>query len=434
MSAAVSLSALSFDRFSSATFLLDSTHDVNTAPAISPPLSSLIPSPRLSPTSYRGLSPVPYDWLLTLPASPHRTSTDSSPTSISPPSTAQLPLSAAPLLVSTTAPQSIDTIQPPIIVSKTERDGAEEVKRGKKRVPAAALLKSDSEEQSGKEDGDGVVVDRSSSGMPSRRRLSEAQVRRRRRRQRQADLQRRYREQRSLAQLQQLMAPNTCIDPNQHVNDEEGEDGKLRTRADLLEESVQQIAQLQLLVAQLTSTCNELQYRTNCCAPPPTERSLPALATPSTSLLRHLPPSASAFLANHVRRLSLHSSMLVHSPVAVTMVHRPSGLIADASESMLQHTGWQRSQLVGRRMLPPLQTMLSDPMLLTNPHIEIMRDNRTLVAGEGGRVVSSKQEPQYESSLRLAHQLVTGAKDIIVAVWRGQFADGKVQHTLHHEA
>ena len=322
----------------------------------------------------------------------------------------------------------------PAVSSKPGRDIADEAKRGKKRVPDVVVLtESDREEQRGKDNRDSAVVDRSSSGMPSRRRGSEAQVRRRRRRQREADLQRRYREQRSLAQLQQLMTPSSRIESEQKANDEEDEDGKLRTRADLLEESVQQIAQLQLLVIQLTSTCNELQQRSSGCAFP-AERSLPALATPSTSLLRHLPPSASAFLANHVRRLSLHSSMFVHSPVAVTLLHVPSGLIADASESQLEHTGWERAHLIGRRMFPPLHVMLSDPMLMINPHAEIMRDNRTLVAGEGGRVVSSKQEPQYESSLRLAHQLVTGAKDIIVAVWRGQFADGKVQHTLHHEA
>ena len=198
---------------------------------------------------------------------------------------------------------------------------------------------------------------------------------------------------------------------------------KRRARADLLEESVEHIKQLRLLVAQLTSACNQYQASTHY---KPMDHSMPALASPSTAHLRHLPASASPFLAAHIRRLSLHSSMYVSSPVCVTILHVPTGLIADVSESQLRHTGWQRPHLVGRRMFPPLQAMLQAKTNLTNPDSDVMQDTRTLVRGEAGRLVASKQEPQYESSVQLAQQLLRGEKDVVVAVWRGQFADGKV--------
>ena len=250
-----------------------------------------------------------------------------------------------------------------------------------------------------------VVVDRPASQPRKRRRLTEAQLRGRREKQRHADLQRREREHTALSRLHALLTANA--ERKQRVDDEAEEGDEAKTRADLLEESVDCINQLQLLVAQLTSACN--QYQSN-------DRGLPAkrplpqslLASSSAADIDNLPPSASSFVAAHIRRLSLNPSMFTRSPVCVVIMHVPSGVIADASDSYLCHTRWQRSHLVGRRMFPPLETMVQEPMHLTNPHSDIMRDDRTLVQAEDGRVVHSRQEPQYESSLLLAQQLLTG--------------------------
>ena len=261
------------------------------------------------------------------------------------------------------------------------------------------------------------------------RRWSEEQLRQRRHKQREADLQRREREHNALTQLQQLL---TTHDEHKHTEDgKEGGAGTVRTRTDLLEASVQHIQQLQLLVAQLTSAPH--QYAASGCAmqngqPLP----LSASAYSSSAHLRHSSQSSAFDLAGLIRNSSLHSSMFVLSPVCITLLHVPTGLIADASDSFLLRTGWQRSHIVGRRMFPPLETMLREPLHLTNPHSDAMRDNRILVQGQGGRLVHSKQEPQYESSVQLAQQLLRGERDAVVAVWRGQLGDGRVYESYVH--
>jgi len=56
-----------------------------------------------------------------------------------------------------------------------------------------------------------------------------------------------------------------------------------------------------------------------------------------------------------------------------------------------------------------------------------LRDDAVLVAGKGGvGLVASRQEPQYERSIRLRQQLYSGAVDRIEAVWRAQLADGRL--------
>ena len=414
-----------FDSFSRGTG--DPTQ-FTSATMLSPLLPHTTPSLDLSSVSFPCLSPLPFDWPLVTPASPLlSSSTDGSVSSHqTSPSCSLSPRSTSPQSdAHTTTTTTIDTsrtdgmaaIHAALQPSAASR-AVEEERRGQKRR-MQQHVKDDAT------DLETVHAGRPIASTPyRRRRLTEPEIRLRRQKQHTADVQRRHREQTAITQLQQLLPSHD--ESNLAASDAR----KQRPRADLLEESVQHIEQLHVLVAKLTSAPN--QHEASVALMAGLEHSLPLSVSSSTTPLCQLPLATSALLANVVRRLSLHSSMYVRSPVCVTVVHVPSGLIADVSDSQLLHTGWQRPHVIGRRMFPPLHALLYEPKHLTDPHSDVMQDNRTLVAGPTGRLVASKQEPQYESSVRAAQQLLSGEKDVVVAVWRGQFADGKVYEVRGH--
>jgi len=120
----------------------------------------------------------------------------------------------------------------------------------------------------------------------------------------------------------------------------------------------------------------------------------------------------------HSRRHSLQSSMFVQSSACIMVVHSPTGYVTDASERYLQHALFERSWLVGRRCLPPLQVMQSNPMCLARPiACNSDRSESVLCKPEGDQLQPTVHKPQSETTVRLLKQLYSGEIDAMHAIW-----------------
>ena len=218
---------------------------------------------------------------------------------------------------------------------------------------------------------------------------------RKRRKQRECDVDRRYRENTALVQLQQFIREEEKTDDEPQLD---SSDTSRLHKADILQQSVQLIEVLKRRVAELTDSHS-----------PP--------AQPDSSLLTRV---ASSTIAAQLCHASLQSPMRDHSTVCLLLVHAPTNRIVDVTSRFLFCTGWQRPNIVGRRW-PSLHTKRD-----TKQRAAGLRDNPVLVQGMGGLLVPSRQEPQYERSIRLRQQLYGGEVDTVEAVWRAQLADGKL--------
>ena len=259
-----------------------------------------------------------------------------------------------------------------------------------------------------------------------------------RRKQRDSDSQRRQRENAALARLQQLLAdeedePDTVLDDA---------DRSKRCKADVLEQSVQRIEQLQMLLAQVVDVNkrrlqrhkqlvaavedeDDEEARGGTSIVSAADTSFSASSTTS-SFYQRLPPFVSWMLGAQMRREGLDSSTFMASSVCLLLCHIPTGLVADASERYLYVTSMDRSHLVGRRYLPPRPTWIANPLLLADRSQYEKVPDRPMRSGRHGEAEETKQEPQYERSLRLLGQLLEGTVDVIDAVWRAQQGDGHV--------
>ena len=250
---------------------------------------------------------------------------------------------------------------------------------------------------------------------------------RKRGRQRDSDISRRQRESTALAQLHTLLS--TANEEKEREEHKQGGDADTpkRWKVDILEQSVRRIEQLQLLVTQLAQLCNQ---QLPCDSQPQPRRNITPSAASSDCHLDLLPRFVSSHLDSRLRRESLHASMFVQSSVCLALFEVSSGLITDVSDRFLQHTGWERSHLVGRRWMPPLHalTSTSQPQFTAVQH-----DRRVLVEGAGGRLEESRPEPQCERSLQLLGELYRGQCDSIDVVWRGRLRDGRCyDKRVHH--
>ena len=284
------------------------------------------------------------------------------------------------------------------------------------------------------------MSDTTSTSMPPiRRRRSdgvtakEESAMRKRMKQRECDIQRREKENSGYKRLYALLTAQRDRHSEADGDDDDDEGAADRSKlkkASILRQSAERIEQLQRSVGELMEACACYGYSTTAGS---TDTPLsPHICSHPPLHVDELPPSESALLAARLQRASLSHSFSTESSLAIVLLHVPSGLLVDASDLYLSHTGWQRADIVGRRMFQPLKVTLADPLLATDPHSSAgVHDNRVLVEGKDGRRVTSKQEPQYEKSMRQLQQLYTGAVDTIDALWRGPLADGKKSATLN---
>ena len=242
-------------------------------------------------------------------------------------------------------------------------------------------------------------------------RSSGDRLQRKRRKQRECDVDRRHRENTAFIQLQQLIREeeqHTSTDEQPQQPDVTGDTSSSNSKlhkADILQQSVQLIEVLKRRVAELTEGST---------ATPPANHPPPS----STQLA--LSHAASSTLAAHLRHSSLHSPMRDHSTVCLILLQPSTNRIIDVTSRFLACTGWQRTHIVGRRW-PKLHTKRD-----VGRRAVVLRDDAVLVEGGGGMLVPSRQEPQYERSIRLREQLYSGEVDRIEAVWRAQLADGRL--------
>ena len=221
---------------------------------------------------------------------------------------------------------------------------------------------------------------------------------RKRRKQQECDIDRRRRENTALIQLQQFIE-------EERQPDGQAEDAPAKQhKADVLQQSVQLIELLKRRVAELSGDSSSPHS-----TPPPHTALSPSQA-------------ASSAVGAAMRASSLRSPLRdAHAGVCLILVHASSNRILDATSRFLACTGFQRTQLVGRRW-PRLHTQRD-----TNQRAVRLSDNPVLVAGgRGGLLVPQRQEAQYERSVRLREALYGGRVDKIEAAWRAQLADGRL--------
>ena len=226
-------------------------------------------------------------------------------------------------------------------------------------------------------------------------------VLRKRRRQRECDIQRRQKENMGFNRLYVLLTSSNTKkqqkllvqqEQQQQLADEEDEDDSERkmNKADILHQSAERIEQLERMLTELTEA--------------------------------------------HSRRKSLEWSTFTHSAACVVVIHVPTGYVTDASERYLQHTGFERSWVVGRRFLSARHLIQSDPMCLTRPRpCSPQHDDRVLCKPRStGVLQATMPKAQSEKTIRLLLQLYDGEIDTMCAVWRSQFGDGSVMEKTVH--
>ena len=260
-----------------------------------------------------------------------------------------------------------------------------------------------------------------------------------RRKQRDCDLQRRLRENAAVTRLQQLLADEA---EQQSVAEEtSGDDAERakRCKADVLERSVRRIERLQMLLAQADANKRHVSRQKSLKRLPSGSESGRELSSStgvnscsSGSFAVAFRQSLPRMLQAQMRRQGLESSAFMAGSVCLLLVHVPTGLVADASEQYLFHTHMDRANLIGKRYMPPRPTMESEPLLLADrARLDKAIKDRpmrsvTVKEATGGPEVEVKPEPQYESSLRMLHQLMCGEVDVIDAVWRSMQGDGNI--------
>ena len=222
-------------------------------------------------------------------------------------------------------------------------------------------------------------------------------VLRKRRRQRECDIQRRQKENMGFNRLYVLLTAGSMRKQQKLIQqqladeeEEEGEGERKMNKADILHQSAERIEQLERSLQQLTEA--------------------------------------------HSRRHSLDSAKFIHSAGCLVVLHVPSGYITDVSERYLEHTGNERSWVVGRRFFPSYQQLKANPMSLTRPcnFACYQSADRVLCKPEdgtggrgGGTLRPTILMAQCEATVRLWNQLCDGEIDTMCAVWRSEFGNGR---------
>lgn len=288
---------------------------------------------------------------------------------------------------------------------------------------------------------------------PPRRRASaaitskEETATRKRLKQRECDIQRRERENGGYKRLSTLLASHR-EDEQYNDDDDDDDDSDAADRAKLnkaavLRRTAERIQQLQRAVADLIDArpCHPSANGSG--------HEVCGAHHPPPSFWDELPAALLARMSAKVRSASIRASFSNVSSNCLLLVHVPSGLVIDCSDRYLQFCHQSRSDVVGRRLFQPLRETMNDPLQATRAGgvAAAINDNRVLVAGSDGRKVVSKQEPQYERSMRAIEDLFLGKVSVYDALWRSPLGDGKTsdpaatptlspqpRHTAAHKA
>ena len=233
-----------------------------------------------------------------------------------------------------------------------------------------------------------------------------ARAERKRHRHRAIDLARRQRETTAIQRLNQLITLPPPTDTTTTSTNANASDDK-KDKVTILEHAVQQLAELQQLVTQLTYNNNTQHDQLN-----------------AARFQLHQTQNALTHLDDETRSHSIYSSAFLSSSLSLFLVSVGTGLVLDANARLFQSTGWQRHHVIGRLLTAPYQSMIYRNSTL---HERMQRaKQRLLVENEHKQMVPAENVHQYESSRRALVELLTGQKEQIYAVWRMYIRNGKL--------
>ena len=224
-----------------------------------------------------------------------------------------------------------------------------------------------------------------------------ARVEHKRRRHRAIDLARRQRETTAVQQLSQLTA----------TADRRAVDDERRDKVGVLEQAVQQLADLQQLVAHLTHANNAQQDQLNAARFQLQQRQ-----------------SALAHVDDMTRAHSVYSSAFLSSSLSLCLVSVSSGLVLDANARLFHTTGWQRHHVIGRMLTVPYEHLITRTVCPSER--QQRQQQRLLVEDRHGQMVPSPQVQQYETGRQAIVDVASGARAQVYSVWRLHVRSGRL--------
>ena len=251
-----------------------------------------------------------------------------------------------------------------------------------------------------------------------------ARAERKRRRHRAIDLARRQRETGAIARLNQLLSASSADKRVSSGGSGSGsgsgsgtsgtsgtsggsEDSGSELRKDkvtVLEAAVQQLAELQQLVAQLTYDNNAQHDQLH-----------------AVRFQLQQTQNALTHLDDETRSHSVYSSAFLSTSLSLFLVSVSTGLVLDANARLLQSTGWQRHHVIGRLLTVPYKHLLHRSAMSLAERKEVLKQRqhmRPLVENEHKQMVPSPNVQQYESSRSDLVDVVTGRREHAYSIWR----------------
>ena len=197
-----------------------------------------------------------------------------------------------------------------------------------------------------------------------------------------------------------------------------------RDRIQVLQAAVDRLRSLESVRQALSATVDEQQRR------------LQQLQRP----LQHEFAPLAARLTQVALRQSLYSNAFLQGRVALLTVDAASGLGLDANEAYVAHSGFSRSQMQQRQLLPSQAELGrwtgSDDGAAAHSPTRHRRQKRARVQpaaaeGSSSAAAASAGLRQYPQALQLLQALYAGERVMIATVWRCPHEDGSVWENRH---
>ena len=255
-----------------------------------------------------------------------------------------------------------------------------------------------------------------------------ARAERKRRRHRAIDLARRQRETGAIARLNQLLSASSADKRVSSGGSGSGsgsgsgtsgtsgtsggsEDSGSELRKDkvtVLEAAVQQLAELQQLVAQLTYDNNAQHDQLH-----------------AVRFQLQQTQNALTHLDDETRSHSVYSSAFLSTSLSLFLVSVSTGLVLDANARLLQSTGWQRHHVIGRLLTSPYKRLL-DRNRLTDAEKRERQKQRVLIENKHKQMVPAPHVQQYPSGRQAVVDVSSGRRDSASAIWRLYLRSGEL--------
>ena len=203
--------------------------------------------------------------------------------------------------------------------------------------------------------------------------------------------------------------------------------GNKRHRTAVLEQTVEQMEQLQTLVDQLAAACAaqcsdisalRLQLQSAGVQPLPAAES--AVRFPHTMTM--LSASITRRLAAGLGVSGLYNSLFSHPSVGVLLLDCASGVALEVNERLVAGGLCSRVDIIGRQLAPTYDAVINADEWESQPHSQPSNDG--LVQATSPTNSNTSLSHQYGATKETVLALYRGHVDQAHVVWRAQLGDG----------